>query len=464
MGPKIRCLALFLVFTMIFIGVAGCASKGTSSQTLDPAGSSQPGPGASSGSQATHPVDPEPAVPTPGAGPGLAIPGALPEPPDGIGEPGKDFTVLQTGPADDWQGMAVPKFNPLGSQALYEDVQFLGDDVEPVPFYFLDGYTEKRETMLGERWELVIADPDYSLRWLRWYTREAGGQWYAGTQDHSTFTIKESDQVSWWADARQLDGKVEISVIKINTLPLSTWLTLRPGSLDSERFVFHTPPAAGGLQTATLKLAGPETCGVSLSVGSSSLRHGFEYETDLRFDPAQLMRQKTDTFILDDLPIAEGWLCWQLNWDQDTPVPDEITIRLDTVAAIEPVRWGAQPGAIRLTGIPPGGSATVQVPGWAQVTHRDAIISDRFLAGSVDNNGDMLFTAPAGYYLVGLPSGAGGDAIGMSLLRLVPVHAGEITTVIVPAAASVGAGALSRLYGDFEDNEGGVDLLAAQAD
>ena len=127
--------------------------------------------------------------------------------------------------------------------------------------------------------------------------------------------------------------------------------------------------------------------------------------------------------------------------------------QLDAAADIAPVQWGEQPGAIRVTGVSPG-MASVHIPEWAEITHREIMTEGHELIGVSDENGDLLFAAPAGYYNVGLELGAG--AFSTSYLRLVPVNAGEITTVTIPPEVSVAAGTLSRLYSDFDTNKGGI--------
>ncbi len=393
--------------------------------------------------------------------PASKLHGIVAEAEDGIGEPGKDFALLKTGPADDWGSMSAPKFNPLGARALYSGAEYLGSDGEDVLFYTLDGYIEKRESRTGERWELSIADPDYSLRWLRWYTREAGGKWYQGTQDHSSFFLPESETVSWWADARQTEEGVDLTVLKINVLPVGMPLTLRPGEAAGGSYVFYTPPTNGKLQSAAIILKGAAECGFSLDISSSMQRGGFSYQTNLTRWEETLSLKKAERFILDDLPIAEGELCWKLGWGEKTPPPEEITLQLDAVAEITPVTWGEQPGAIRITGIPVG-EAKVYAPEWAEISHREVSIFAQEVAGVTEPDGNMLFAAPAGYYNIRLNPGA--DGMDQNYLRLIPVNAGEITTVNIPPEVSVGAGALSRLYGDFDQNEGGVELLGNKAD
>jgi len=396
-----------------------------------------------------------------GSTPASELHGIVSEAQDGIGEPGKDFTLLKTGPANDWGDLSIPKFNPLGSRALYSGAEYLGSDGEGVLFYTLDGYIEKRESKTGERWELSIADPDYALHWLRWYAREAGGEWYPGTQDHSSFFLPESDTVSWWADARQTEEGVDLTVLKVNTLPVGTPLTLRPGEVTGSGYIFYTPPQSGRLQSAAIVLKGAAECGVSLEISSSTQQGGFLYQTNLTRWEETLSLKKAERFVLDDLPIAEGELCWKLGWGEHTPPPEEITLRLDTVAEITPVTWGAQPGAIRVTGLPMG-EARVYAPEWAEISHREVSLIEHEVAGVTEPGGDMLFAAPAGYYNIRLNPGA--DGMDQNYLRLIPVNAGEITTVSIPPEVSVGAGALSRLYGDFDQNEGGVELLGNKAD
>lgn len=432
MRNKKRCPIVLLAVCMVFSLLSGCGKKNMGAESQAPSSA------------------PDSAI---------ALSGIIKEPADGIGEAGKDFIMPKTGNADDWQDVPVPKFNPLGSYALYDEVQYIGTEMEPVTFYTLDGYTEKRESLTGECWILVASLSDYSPYWLRWYTREAGGEWFSGTRDHSAFTIKESDTVTWWADARQIEGGVEITVVKVNTLPVGKPLTLRPAELSGSSYVFYTSPTSGKLQSATITLKGSDDdSGVALKIGSTAQWSGYSYETNLSVWDTNLNKKKTDQFVLDDLPITEGALGWKLTWGENVAIPDEISVTLNAVADIPPIKWGETPGGIRVVGAPMA-SASVFTPKWANVSHRAVPVIDGELNGIADQHGDIFFPAPAGYYNLLIGSGVS-DA--PNILRLVPVNAGEITTITVPPEAAAAAGALSRLYGDFDANEGGIEITGGK--
>ncbi len=388
--------------------------------------------------------------------------GVMKAPADGVGNPGVDFKLVKTGQANDWGSVPVPKINPLGSHALYEKVQYLGyvkdEDAAGVTLHTLDGYTERCEETKGEQWVLTIpAGVDYSLSWMRWITQKNGGKWYDGTRDHSTVSFQESDTVQWWADVQENDkGGAEITVVKTNTLLAGKTITVRPADYSDGSYTFYTDCASGSLQSATVKLKGPAKCGVKAVVGSDVKLGEYQYQTDLELMDDQLNLKKTDTFVLDNLPVSDKKLRWRLSWGNGAAVPDEISIHIEDSAKLSAVKWGEAPGAIRVTGIPMG-EAKVSVPEWAKLEHSEVDIQDGNLAGVADQNGDLLFAAPSGYYNVSIPSGLYGES---SVLRFVPVSAGEVTTVTIPAEMKASVGAMSRLFGDFETNEGGIELLS----
>ncbi|MEA4831126.1 MAG: VWA domain-containing protein [Oscillospiraceae bacterium] len=375
---------------------------------------------------------------------------------DIIGKPDVDFKLLKTGPADDWGSMPVPYFNPLGSYSFYESAEYIGFDNEPVTLHTLKGYTEKCENITGEKWVLKIpSDVDYTLNWMQWQTKKTGGTGYCGTHDHSTFSLKENDSVMWWADVRELEsGGAEITVVKTNLLSAGKSLTVNAGDYKGVYYL-ETECTPGKLQTASIKLEGADTCGIQVDITGGSTIGNYKYHTQLSLSDEELNKKKTDTFVLDNLPITDGRLCWCISWQNAAAKPEKFTVSINDTADINKVKWGEAPGAIRVVGIP-SGAAKVTLPEWASAEHTDISLSGNELIGIADENGDMLFTAPSGYYNVSIPSGLGDE---YSVMRLVPVSAGEVTTVTIPDEMKASVGATSRLCGSFDIDEGGIELL-----
>lgn len=380
--------------------------------------------------------------------------GVKAEPADGIGVLGVDFAEVATGAADDWEDMPIPFFNPLGSYNLYEYVNYYPEG--SMGLEIIEGITTKSFSVQGQEWTLRIpADIDYSLYWLRWYAKEIGAARYTSSPDRSVFSIKENEQTLWWVEARPQGSGAEIRVVKTNFLPAGQALTINPAQWSEEGYGFYTECTPGKLQSATITLNGKPNSGFELRANDDKKWGLLQYGVDKNWYNDSINTSKTDTFVLDDIPITEGLLYWHMKPDNAYSLPDSISFRIDDVADIKPIHWGEAPGAIRLKGVPMG-DAFVISPAWATITHEEIDYTSGITKGVMDQNGDVLYVVPSGYYQIEFPSGYYNNNSG---LRLVPVSAGEITTVTIPQEMKATVGAMSRLFGDFELNEGGIELL-----
>lgn len=375
-------------------------------------------------------------------------------PQDGIGTPGVDFVEMKTGPADDWEDLTAPYFNPLGSYSLYSQVYYQEQSDELI-LKTIEGYVPQTRSVKGEIWYLSIPVEDgFSILWLRWYAKKLGATIYGDSAESSVFSVKENEKTMWWVEAKVNESTAELTVIKTPILPLGKELTIKKEDLKEGEYYVYVECTPGKLQSAAITLKGPENSGIDLQIEQNTAYGSYKYEVSKRLNSWQLNTKKTKTFVVDDLPIIEGMLCYRFMEYSDT-LPDEITLRVDDVADIEKIKWGEAIGGIRIIGIPMG-EAQVESPEWADICHKDLLNEDVFRSVT-DENGDMLFNVPAGYYNIAFPSGLGSN---LSYLRLVPVNAGEITTVTIPQEMKAAVSAMSRNYGDFDLNEGGIELLA----
>lgn len=208
--PLRRTISIFLVSALIFSLFTGCSRK---KQEEDPTETSQEHQG--------------------GVGPGTTQPsGTLPsgelllwaaEPPrldgflqaapDLIGTPGKDFQLLETGDPDDWGDMPVPLINPLGSRSLYSDTYYEPVNRGSVEMGWLDGVTEVRQDIHGERWELTIYDENLTTNYIRWYAKQIGATLFSNTDDRVTFRLEKGNEVCRACAGENGPGAVRGTVI-----------------------------------------------------------------------------------------------------------------------------------------------------------------------------------------------------------------------------------------------------------
>ena len=375
-------------------------------------------------------------------------------PQDGIGKPGVDFPETKTGPADDWEDIAAPYFNPLGSYSLYSQVNYEKNGEEQI-LRTIERLVPKTQYVKGEVWNLSIPTEDgFSIPWLRWYTKNLGGTIYEDSAENSVFSVRENESTQWWADARVYGDTAELCVIKTQVLPIGKELTFKKEDLEEGEYFFYVECTPGKLQSATVSLRGPANSGIDLLMEQKISYGCYEYSTYKEHFSWDLNTKKTDTFVLDDLPIAEGMVCYRFR-DTFDSLPDEIKVRVDNVADLEKIKWGESMGGIRVSGIPMG-MAEVETPDWLTITH-DKLLDSNSFRSVTEENGEMLFEVPAGYYTIAVPSGLGTEN---SYLSLVPVSAGELPPPSFPEELKAAVGAMSRNYGDFELNEGGIELLA----
>lgn len=376
-------------------------------------------------------------------------------PEDGIGKPGVDFVEIETGSADDWGDLAIPYFNPLGSYSLYSIVEQV-ENSEELLLHTLEGLTPKTQAVRGEVWNMSIPlESEISILWLRWYANKLGATRYGSTAEHSVFSVKENDHTTWWVDAQISEEAADLHVVKISTLPLGKEMTISREQINKAEegeYYFYTECTPGQLQSATISLKGDANSGVEFRVEQAVNYGSYQYNVSKVISSDELNTKKGNKFVFDDLPLAEGMLCYKFTASSEQ-LPEEITVCIDNVAEIEKVKWGEASGAIRVTGIPLG-MAGVQQPNWATITH--SALGENNAFSVTEQNGTMLFNVPAGYYNVSFPSGLGDE---LSFLRLVPVSAGEVTTVTIPQEMEYAVGAMSRKYGDFDLNEGGIEIL-----
>ncbi|MEL7624371.1 MAG: vWA domain-containing protein [Clostridiales bacterium] len=397
------------------------------------------------------------------------ITGLVPEPADGIGVAGVDYQELPTGPADDWGDLPVPYFNPLGSFKLYQGAR-QADHATP-GFTTLDDYTLGNLALLSleRQWVLDISHEDFTLNWLRAYAKSLGAVEHPAPADSAVFEVQENPETCWWAVATKSSGGCRLDIYRLNMAPAGQTITIKTSELTENVFHLYTDCVQGKLQSATVTIKGKTNSEVHIDLYQRrsygeydryvGLPNGYEAHHG-RFN-----NKRTDTYVIDNIPVCEGKLVWTFEWPPEDNAfnwtglmkPEEITFRIDNAADIPQVKWGEALGAIRIAGLPAGAADVIPQPG-VDPRHDEVTGSqDSYGASSLDAEGNQIFTLPPGYY--NLRFAREGYAINLaSQVQLVPVSAGEITTVTVPPELRSTIEELGKRYGTFESSAGGIEI------
>lgn len=356
-----RIISVILIIILIFSIFAGCSKK---KKVEDP--QSQDGTEASQDQQGQSNLGGSQPY-----GSGTLPSGYLllsaPEPPnldgfleaakDPIGTPGKDFQLLETGDPDDWGDMPVPLINPLGSRSLYSDTDYEPVNRGSVEMGWLDGVTEVRQDIHGERWRLTIRDENLTTNYIRWYAKQIGATLFSNTDDRVTFRLDKGNEV-WWAMATWNDlsnPQADLAVVKQEIVPIGKTITLRPSDMNDEnRYYFLTKAGKGDFITAIIEINGTDEAEAGIEalqrMKIGSYERTFGYNKDIY---AVICRR----YALNDIPQTDEPLLWCVWLGTDNHAPESVTIRFEKTGSILPVNIGEQRGSLRVVGAP--GSATV---------------------------------------------------------------------------------------------------------
>lgn len=385
------------------------------------------------------------------------ITGVVELPSDGVGKAGVDYKELATGPADDWNKIKIPYFNPLGSMRLYGGGKVVYSEDASLKLEVLDNYYTNTFTVGGERWDMIIQNPDFSVLWLRAYAKKIGAVICDTPGDTAVFHVYENETSQYWVEAELQDKGCVIRAIRCDTVPTGKAMTYKPSEFNKNSVSFYTDCEQGKLQSVTLTLKGGENSGINLSC--ENIRQYGEYTRLMRKElgsAEEINTKKTDTFVFDDVPICEGQIKWTVSWAslRGTTKPSEVSFQINNIAEIEPIKNGEQLGMLRVAGVPAGGVEILPGDG-SDNRHPD--FNAGYIIGTRDKDGNTVFSLPSGYYSVRFNSSriqgpAKGPLMNIDVpgtMRLVPVSAGEITTVTVPREIQLTYGLLQKQYGTF---------------
>lgn len=385
------------------------------------------------------------------------ITGIVAVPADGIGVSGVDYVELPTGPADDWGNVKIPYFNPLGSKKLYEggNVNYKPDT--GLKLEILDDYFTETFDVYGEYWGMKIKNADFKIFWLRSYAKSLGATIYETPGDTAIFQIQENENSQYWVKAELYDGGCVLHIIRIDIAPIGKMITFKTADYNKNTYSFYSDSIKGKLQTVKVTLTGPDNSGVKLSCQNDRL-YG-EYVRLMRKEigsAEDINTKKTNTYVFDDIPVTDGQLRWTLDWTslRGTVKPTEITFLIENSADIEPVHYGERLGLLRVVGVPLG---EVEILPGDGVESRHPDFDGSYIIGTRDKDGNTVFSLPSGYYSVRFSSSAQwgkNDGPPLSIdapgvMHLIPVNAGEITTVTIPREIQLAYGLLQKQYGTF---------------
>ncbi len=384
-----------------------------------------------------------------------------------IGKPGVDFTLPETGDATDWGEEPAPLFNPLGSAALYSSTDHA--PLSGITLYTLNGYEQQQRTLYGEYWCMYIYDMEqFSAEWLRWYADSLDAEQLSTTPDNLTFHIVKSETVEWWVsvtDIREGYG-CRIEMVRTDLLPAGKTITLDAAYLQShDSLCFYTHRTPGKKQSAEVVLTpGGERTAVDVSLQARLDQGEVRWDTSAYYS---LSIENGDRMTMDDLPISPVDLYWELRWDNTDAryLPDRITFTVSEMDSVQEIAWGTSTGAIRVVGAPPGQAQAYATGNGTSISHRGMGVSVDYQNPTTsvpDAEGNALIPLPAGYYEVQV----GGNILAPedpgSTYRLIPVSAGKITELTVPADLKAAYEQLARKMADFDKQTGGIDILDAK--
>lgn len=357
----------------------------------------------------------------------------------------KNLQPPKTGPVGEWD-IPLPEINPLGSQALYSSTDYAIGTHE---VSYIDNFAENNLTLKGEVWTLDVEDSSGApLYFLKKYAEQNQMKLFTSYYgDRLTFQMSKDEDSLWWGDA-QTDGEgYLLSVVKELRVPVGKEkkFTLADFGPEAEEFSFATSSSGKKFQSATLKL--PEGNLNLLIYGTQSSGS----VTRSIYENYSFSAQKSKEYIIDDLPQGEGDITWIFSWGADAR-PTGFSFMLSELQDLPPVKLGDEMGALKVSGVP-FGDVVVEPQKGSEILH----IDDYSLKGDITPEGETLFWLPSGLWNLVLTTESAG--LESSKTRLVPVNAGETTTLTLPTSLKSAYSNLNSVFAEPEDLTGGIEIL-----
>jgi len=362
----------------------------------------------------------------------------------------------KTGPANDWGGDPVPYVNPLGSQALYDGGVDYNPDGE-MHYTYLEDSTETSRTVHGQKWSLGFTpgEGDHEgdpFPFLRDYAAKLGAEFLpAVSEDVMIFIVREQD-ARHFCTVTATAGGIGLEIIKQRVFEVNKAYTITPDMYD-DAGEFHFIADLPGAKFTRIHCGLPDGGLWLLGEGeseNSSIRWNCYYITDLYTDQHK-------QYTLYDFPQDPGLYEFILSAPNDYEVPSTFTIEFRETEYVLPGYKPGGLGALVVKNTPP---VNVFVVSQKSITLDDKIngrscycdytpndYSDIPLYG-VPNGDDIWFNLPAGYYTI--IEEPGDTRWSRSNAQLIPVSAGEQTTVTLPDSWKA---ASEALYEGSDDRE-----------
>lgn len=342
--------------------------------------------------------------------------------------------VPETGATGVWT-IPVPEINPLGAQKLYTKGASY-KKAGGLKLSFLDNGAEIQKSLSGEGWTLSFAIRQGDvLPFLTEYARKIGGEVLPGLSDDGfVFRVTKPDAV-WWCDvSAEIRDRVDLRILRQPVLAINTEFKVTKGMFGSDG-VFRCVATIPGRNFLLLEC--------SLSNGGITLAANGDFNTR---DGMTLIRFRKypdfaeyPKYTYYDFPQDPG--IYEITLEKrGNALPDEITLKLAETPHALPGYTSGGMGLLVVKDVPAG---KVYATPQAFVDIRQGGCS---LSGGVTKDfgaacgNDVTFRLPAGYYTVGC---ALNTEFADAKTQLVPVSAGERTTVRFPESCVAANAALS---------------------
>ncbi len=356
----------------------------------------------------------------------------------------------QTGPVGQWD-IPVPEINPLGTQSLYDHGAYYYKD-GGIDLSYLDGSAGITRYISGENWQLSFsAQTGDVLPFLKEYASKIGAEVFDTVSDDSfAFRLKKQDSV-WWCQVRsEYWDRYYLYVVKQKLFEMNREFKITPEQFDSSgafRFLVDMP----GKKFSLLKLSLPDGI-VEVKSENTNIAANITTRTNYY---SLLDAAHYKDYSLYDFPQDAGPVELVLQKHGNDPLPSEVTFCMKETEYSLP---GYKPGGLGTLVVKnaPYGRVFVTPQQYVSITYD--IASNRYYftreetnvhsnSYGISSGDDIYYTLPAGYYtVVNLLSGE----LGRSRAQLIPVSAGEETTVWLPDSLRTATGVLMSSSDDRE--------------
>lgn len=406
---------------------------------------------------------------------GIKLTGTVNRPADGIGTPGKDFIIPETGAVSGWnQSEPAPFFNPYGAKDLYSytDTDGLSKtdryDSLTVSYYATDLITTVTEEFYGQKAVLEISDEQCSIPWLLYTAKQAGATVYPTDYNCGAFFLKENDSTGWWGMIRSGYDTYRVELLRIHLIEPGKEQKIdeKDPYFDDEgiQYIYftETPGKLYSFEATIEKEWKGENNGYSVeavkrsSIGvmETSLNKNLCMSDLSKITPCLGMH-----FVFDNVPIVSGMLgiCIQRKCDNKEAMP--IAYSIKETGTVSTVIYGDEPGVVRFIGISEGSGMKLLPSFGMSVYHSDMYVDDMLRQSFRDENGNYCFTVPAGYYDAQFGIEILEDQ--SSYINLIPVSAGRITEVTIPEEYRASFAAIASGYGEISAEAGNMEIISA---